>query len=80
MEEEIEAAYNGEYLCLFPRGGRMGACIPLVEIPELEMLIDDGETISSIAKQLGVTYRTVCRWRAGKNPPNGDIRQASRKV
>jgi hypothetical protein len=78
VDEEIEAAFQGEYKRLFsPRRGMRPYKLKeeYVTIPEIETLIDAGETISEIARKLGVTYRTVARWRVGTSKPNKAIRE-----
>ncbi len=45
------------------REGAMG-------VPEVEALIDRGWTVSGLAREIGVTYRTLSRWRQGETKPN----------
>ncbi len=76
MDEEIEAAVNGHYLNEPKRRGpRPSMPADSSVIPELEALIDAGSTVSSVARQLGVSYRTVCRWRSGQSSPSAAKRQ-----
>jgi hypothetical protein len=78
LAEEIEAASRGEYLSQVPprRGGpppynpAAGA-----EIPELEALLQAGRSVSEIASRLGVTYRTIARWRASQSRPSQALRE-----
>lgn len=44
------------------------------EISDLEALINAGETLNSIAGKIGVSLRTVRRWRAGDTKPDDTIR------
>jgi hypothetical protein len=44
------------------------------EIPDLEALIEAGGTVNSIAIKVGVSPRTVRRWRAGKTKPDETVR------
>jgi len=44
------------------------------EIPDLEALIKAGGSLNSIAIKVGVSPRTVRRWRAGKTKPDDTIR------
>jgi len=76
-EEEIDAAQAGELLNTIappqlrgkgPRPyrkheGEMG-------VPEIETLIDRGWSVTALAKEVGVTYRTLSRWRWGETKPN----------
>ncbi len=77
-QEEIEAAYDGELRNddIPPppargkgprpyrrREGEMG-------VPEVETLLDRGWSVSALAKEIGVTYRTLSRWRWGQTKPN----------
>ena len=77
VEEEIEAAEAGELLYTTAppqnrgkgprpyrkREGEMG-------VPEIETLIDRGWSVTALAKEVGVTYRTLSRWRWGETKPN----------
>jgi len=86
VEEEIEAAEAGELLHITAppqvrgkgprpyrkREGEMG-------VPEIEALIDRGRSVSGLARELGVTYRTLSRWRWGETKPNqAQLEQVSR--
>ncbi len=75
LEEEFEATWAGEYReppigppRKGPRpyrmhDGEMG-------MPEVEALIDRGWSVSGLAREIGVTYRTLSRWRGGETKPN----------
>jgi hypothetical protein len=83
IEEELEAVYNGEYQNHFQR--RRGPDPYPVgegaeEIPELEALLLQGETMTGVARQLGVTYRTVARWRRGTAKPSKAIREKLARI
>ena len=65
MEDEIDGAQSGIYLSR--RHGGPLPFQPKKAIPELETaleaLLEKGETASGLARKLGVSYRTLCRWR-----------------
>jgi hypothetical protein len=74
---EIEAAEDGELVVLDAPPTRIGPA-PFraaegAEIPDLEALLKADMTVSEVARRLGVSYRTVCRWRSGKTKPSGAI-------
>jgi len=50
------------------REGEMG-------VPEIETLVDRGWSVSALARELGVTYRTLSRWRWGETKPNQTQRE-----
>ncbi len=78
VDEEIAAADRGEYQNLGPpRPARMSQTIPAkgAEIPELEALLDAGQSISMVASRLGITYRTIARWRAGQSQPSQALKE-----
>lgn len=83
VEEEVAASDRGEYLNLVPPNtARMKAqwkrtSVPAegADIPELEALLQPGRSVSEIARQLGVTYRTIARWRAGQSRPSQALRE-----
>jgi hypothetical protein len=74
-EEEIDAAWEGVHLKTFPNktpgprpyGGWNGNTLETV--PDIEKLIVGGMSCSEIAAKIGVTYRTLSRWRSGKSKP-----------
>lgn len=72
VEAEIEAAERGEYLNEFPPERRQTHLSPAegAAIPVVEALLEAGKTMGEVARLLGVTRRTVCRWRAGKAKPS----------
>jgi hypothetical protein len=37
--------------------------------PEIEARITVGESVSAVARSLGISYRTLARWRAGQTKP-----------
>jgi hypothetical protein len=78
VADEIDAASDGHYLNSAPTRRGPHPCVPHegTEIPELEALITAGATISGVAQQLGVSYRTICRWRCGQSHPSPQKRQA----
>jgi hypothetical protein len=82
MADEIEAASDGHYLNSAPARRWPPPFVPNngTDIPELEALIDTGATISGIAQQLGVSYRTICRWPSGQSHPGLGKRQALVKM
>ncbi len=82
MADEIEAASDGHYLNSAPTRRGPPPFVPNhgTEIPELEALIDTGSAISGIAQQLGVSYRTICRWRSGQSHPGTEKKQALVKM
>jgi len=74
-DRELEAAYEGQYLNETPPPvRRMRPLNPAegAEIPALERWIDSGVALTVIARDLGVTYRTLCRWRAGTTKPSAE--------
>jgi hypothetical protein len=82
MADEIDAASDGHYLNSAPprRGPHPFMPNEGTEIPELEVLIHAGAAISGIAQQLGVSYRTICRWRSGQSHPSPKKRQVLVKM
>jgi hypothetical protein len=72
LDEEIEAASDGRYLRTFPprRGPGAYPCIEDKAIPQLEAAIAAGRSVTSLAQELGLSYRTLCRWRAGTAQPS----------
>jgi hypothetical protein len=70
FEDELDAASQGQYLNGHQARHAMRPTIPVANIPDLELLLDSGKTVTEVACLLGVTYRTVCRWRAGKPKPD----------
>jgi DNA invertase Pin-like site-specific DNA recombinase len=77
MEREIEAALAGEYLNEIPCSpGYQKPYPPLADepMPEIETLLHAGYSVSGIARMLGVSYRTVERWRHGYNKPRPAMR------
>jgi hypothetical protein len=71
VDDEIDAAGRAEYLN--HREDRRGPA-PFrprqgVAIPVLECLLGSARTVTEVARLLGVTRRTVCRWRAGTAKP-----------
>jgi hypothetical protein len=78
VADEIDAASDGHYLNSAPTRKGPPPFVPNegTEIPELEALITAGATVSGIAQQLGVSYRTMCRWRSGQSHPSPQKRQA----
>jgi hypothetical protein len=78
LADEIDAASDGHYLNSAPTRKGPHPFVPNegIEIPELEALITAGATVSCIAQQLGVSYRTICRWRRGESYPSLQKRQA----
>jgi hypothetical protein len=77
MADEIEAAAEGHYFNAAPtrRGPHPFVPSASTEISELEALINAGAAVSGIAHQLGVSYRTICRWRSGQSHPSPEKRQ-----
>ncbi len=73
---EIEAAEEGE-LIVFAPPSRVGPApygpAEGAEIPDLEALLKADMSVSEVARHLGVSYRTVCRWRSGKTKPSSAI-------
>jgi hypothetical protein len=82
MADEIEAASDGHYLNAAPtrRGPHPFVSDEDTEIPELEALIHAGATVSGIAQHVGVSYRTICRWRSGQSHPSPEKRQVLVKM
>jgi hypothetical protein len=82
MADEIEAASDGHYLNSAPmrKGPHPFAPNQGTEIPELEALIHAGAAVSGIAQQLGVSYRTICRWRSGQSHPSPAKKQVLVKM
>ncbi len=74
---EIEAAEEGELIVLDAPPARVGPAPSLpaegAEIPDLEALLKADMSVSEVARHLGVSYRTVCRWRSGKTKPSSAI-------
>jgi hypothetical protein len=77
MADEIEAAADGHYFNSNPPRHGPPPLVPNedTKIPELEALIHAGTTVSGLAHQLGVSYRTICRWRSGQSHPSLEKRQ-----
>jgi len=46
-----------------------------MSVPDVEKLIDRGWSVTALAKEVGVTYRTLSRWRWGQTKPNQEQRQ-----
>jgi hypothetical protein len=82
MADEIEASANGHYLNSAPTRRGPHPFVPNqdTEIPELEALIHAGAVVSGIAQQLGVSYRTICRWRSGQSHPSPAKKQVLVKM
>jgi hypothetical protein len=82
MADGIAAASDGHYLNSAPKCRGPSPFMPNegTEIPELEALITAGVTVSGIAQQLGVSYRTICRWRSGQSHPSPKKRQVLVKM
>jgi hypothetical protein len=82
MADEIEAASDGHYLNSSPtrRGPHPFVPNEATEIPELEALIHAGAAVSRIAQHVGVSYRTICRWRRGQSQPSPAKRQVLVKM
>ncbi len=77
VEEEIEAAYDGELrndIAPPPARGKGPRPFRLRDrakgVPDIETLIDRGRSTSGLARELGVSYRTLCRWRFGHTKPS----------
>ncbi len=74
---EIEAAEDGELIVFDAPPTRIGPApyMPAegAEIPGLEALLKADMSVSEVARRLGVSYRTVCRWRRGKTKPSAAI-------
>lgn len=77
--EDIAAAEAGEYIepeRTPRRGGHRPFMLSTEEtIPALEALLEAGETVTGVARTLGVSHRTVCRWRSGQTKPSPELRQ-----
>ncbi len=77
--EDIAAAEAGEYIEpeSTPRRGGPRPFIPATNetIPALEAMLEAGQTVTGIARTLGVSYRTVCQWRSGQTKPSPEMRQ-----
>lgn len=75
LEEEIEAIRDGEDVTPRSQPPRKGPA-PYrkregeMGVPEVEALIDRGWSVSGLAREIGVTYRTLSRWRWGETKPN----------
>lgn len=72
--EEIDAAEEGIYLdksVTVNPGPKPSPFYPeyAEPIPSLETLLEKGWSLSAIAKEIGVSYRTVTGWRAGRSKP-----------
>ena len=87
VDEEIEAAYRGELLKLIPdkRPGpkpyrRKEALVEETGLIQIEALLEAGETVTGLAQKLGVTYRTVTRWRNGETRPTEENRLRLLKI
>jgi hypothetical protein len=82
MGDEIDAASDGHYLNGAPMRRGPHPCMPHedVEIPEFVALITAGATVSGIAQQVGVSYRTICRWRRGQSRPSLKKRKVLMKM
>jgi hypothetical protein len=75
IEEEADAATRGEPV---PppkrrRGPEPYTPIAEVKISELEAFIDAAGGVSEAARRLGVSYRTLCRWRFGNSKPSAAV-------
>ena len=77
MDREIEAAYEGQQITFpLPRKGPTpwnpaeGSAIP-----EIEEALAAGTSVNDIARQLGVSPRTLRRWRSGDAKPNQQARE-----
>ncbi len=73
VEDEIAAAENGEYLNeVTTRGRRRPYRLKdeAKKVPEVEVLLESGLAANDLARQLGVSYRTLCRWRFGHTKPS----------
>ncbi len=73
VQDELDAAENGEYLNETTTRGRRRPYRLKDEakkVPEVEALLESGMAANDLAKQLGVSYRTLCRWRFGHTKPS----------
>jgi len=73
MEEEIEAAQAGEYLQLEEPAKKGPWSWDPAEGADLESLLRSGVSVSEVVRQLGVSPRTVSRWRYGRAKPSQEI-------
>ena len=85
MDDEIAAAYEGSWVGETPRRGPAPwSPPPAGTIPALEALFLAGESVSAVARRLGVSHRTICRWRSGQTKPSRPlldrIEQLSAKI
>ena len=81
LADEIEAAAEGHYLNSDPPRRGPPPFVPHkgTKSPELEVLIHAGTTVSGLAPQLGVSYRTICRWRSGQSHLSPEKRRDPRE-
>jgi hypothetical protein len=76
MEEEIAAAQAGEYLQLqapAEKGPWSWDPAEGAAIPDLERLLKASASFSEVVGRLGVSYRTLARWRAGQAQPDQEV-------
>jgi hypothetical protein len=76
VDEEIDAAREGVLLRSVPLPRQGPAPYKPAEgatIPEVEQAIERGLTINGLARQVGVSRRTLQRWRAGASKPSGRL-------
>jgi hypothetical protein len=75
VDEEIDAARDGVLLNLVPPRQGMAPWKPAegATIPEVEQALSGGATVNGLARKLGISTRTLRRWRAGASKPSGRL-------